>query len=127
MASEKILITCSDLICLLQKLVQHDPIQKQNMTYWADIYLSDLHYKMVHAQCKDMLNHTSTSLTQTASSIMENIQTYYMVKLDPVTGRQTLIDTLTDAACTSQLKCYLKWISAFYMENMSLQLSIIEL
>ena len=28
MASEKILITCSDLICLLRKLVQHDPISE---------------------------------------------------------------------------------------------------
>ena len=69
---------------------------------------------MVHAQCRDMLNHTSTSLTQTASSTMEHIQTYYMLKLDPVTGRQTLTDTLADAACTNQLKCYLKWISAFH-------------
>jgi len=37
-----------------------------------------------------------------------------MLKLDPVTGRQTLTDTLTDAAYTSQLRCYLKWISAFH-------------
>ena len=62
-------------------------------------------------------NHTSTPLTQTASSTMENIRlniTYYMLQLDPVTGSQTLTDTLTDAACTSQLKCYLAWISAFH-------------
>ena len=37
-----------------------------------------------------------------------------MLKLDSVTGKQTLTDTLTDAARTGQLKCYLKWISAFH-------------
>ena len=46
MASEKILITCSDLICLLWKLVQHDPIQKQNMAYWAEIYYSQYSWKV---------------------------------------------------------------------------------
>ena len=51
-----------------------------------------------------MLNHTTTSLTQTALSTMENtglnLNILY-VKLDPITGRQTLTDNLTDAACTS--------------------------
>ena len=44
-----------------------------------------------------------------------------MLKLDPVTGRQTLTDTLTDAAYTSQLKSYLKWISAYHIWRMSPQ------
>ena len=55
-----------------------------------------------------MHNPTSTSLTQTASPTMENTglnisKAYYMLKLDPVTGKQTLTDTLTDEACTSVL------------------------
>ena len=46
MASEKILITCSGLICLLWKLVQHDPIQKKNRTYWAENYYSQYSWKV---------------------------------------------------------------------------------
>jgi hypothetical protein len=49
-------------------------------------------------------------------------------KLNPVTGRQTLTDTLTDVACTSQFEVPPKMDISFpYLENMSLQLSIIEL
>jgi hypothetical protein len=70
---------------------------------------------MVHAQCRNMLNYTSISMTQTASSTMENTGlNINILYADPVTGRQTLTYTLTDAACASQLKCYLKWISAFH-------------
>jgi hypothetical protein len=63
---------------------------------------------MVPAQCKDMHNQISTLLTQTVSSTMENTglnisKAYYMLKLDPVTGKQTLTDTLTDEACTNVL------------------------
>jgi septin family protein len=73
-----------------------------------------------------------TPLTQTASSTMEkaglDINILYAGKLDPVTGRQTLADTLTDAASTSQFEVLPKMAISFpYLENMSLQLSIIEL
>src|ERR1700692_1841149 len=77
-------------------------------------------------------NHTSTPLTQTASSTMEkaglDINTLYAGKLNPVTGTQTLADNLTDAASTSQFEVLPKMDISFpYLENMSLQLSIIEL
>jgi hypothetical protein len=53
-----------------------------------------------------------------------------MLKLDPVTGRKTLRDTLTDAACTSHFEVIPKIDINFpYLENsnMSPQLNIIEL
>jgi hypothetical protein len=85
---------------------------------------------MVHAGT--FSNHTSTTMIQTASSTMEkaglNINILYAGKLYPVTGRQTLADTLTDAASISQFEVLPKMdISSPYLENLPLQLIIIDL
>ena len=73
---------------------------------------------MVHVQC---LDHKRIPLTQTASST-------YAGKLGPVTGRQALADILTDAVSISQFEVLPKIDISFpYPENMSLQLSTIEL
>ena len=70
-------------------------------------------------------NHTSTPLAQIASSIMGkaglNINVLCAGKSDPVIGRQTLSDTLTNAACTSQSEVLPKMdIGFLYLENMIL-------
>jgi hypothetical protein len=60
-----------------------------------------------------------------ASSTMEkaglNINILCAGKPDPVIGRQTMSDTLTDAACTSQSEVLPKMDISFpYLENMIL-------
>ena len=70
-------------------------------------------------------NHTSTPLAQIASSIMGkaglNINILCAGKPDPVIGRQTLSDTLTNPACTSQSEVLPKIDISFpYLENMIL-------